>query len=479
MTQPGAQPPDETSHLSPPLPSRGADLWQIHGHVERPARSVPVVHEVDVVVAGGGVAGIIAAVAAARFGARTLLVESFACLGGNMGPGLFAGGSLHLALHNPEAFPRGLGGIPAEFNRRVVEGEDRRVGSDYFRDSAAVAAVAQRMLEEAGAQVLLSAVVCDVILPGGAVRGVFVETKSGTLAVRSRAVIDCTGTADVADRAGAGVVELPENPSMGIHFALACVDWAAYQQALAARGPLSPEDQAWVDSHAPGSTAFLPWARQAWEAGEFRIVDSVLGFATLEVTLKAPSGDPPLAHCRTRVNGRFHPGDALALSRIQQAMYPWVHDFARFVRARVPGFERSYLHTVSPYFHARGGKSLDSVYVVTHADVERGARFDDVVFLFYNDKRPGCCDIPYRMLLPRTVDGLLAAGRSAVRRGPQIRQRHSLQLMGQAAGVAAALAVEQGVEPRQVDVHRLQRALHALGCELGGEERLRQLGIGD
>ena len=81
------------------------------------------------------------------------------------------------------------------------------------------------------------------------------------------------------------------------------------------------------------------------------------------------------------------------------------------------------------------------------------------------------------MLLPRTVDGLLAAGKSAVRRGPQFRVRYSCQLMGQAAGVAAALAVKHGVEPRAIDVRELQRILHDLGAEMGSEARLRELGI--
>ncbi len=117
---------DEVSMAGPRLTASGADLWKsVTATVRRPARTVPLLAETEVLVAGGGVTGIIAALAAARSGARTFLVESFSMLGGNMGPGVFAGGSLHLALHNPEAFPRGLGGIPAEFNRRVVSGAAR------------------------------------------------------------------------------------------------------------------------------------------------------------------------------------------------------------------------------------------------------------------------------------------------------------------------------------------------------------------
>ena len=81
------------------------------------------------------------------------------------------------------------------------------------------------------------------------------------------------------------------------------------------------------------------------------------------------------------------------------------------------------------------------------------------------------------MLLPKKIDGLLAAGRSAVKRGPQLRQRYSLQLMGQAAGVAAALAVKQNVAPRDIDIKELQKTLHALGSEVCSPDRLKELGI--
>lgn len=492
-------PLDEASDVGSQLRSNGRDLWQIKGYVERPASRVPVIYDVDVVVAGGGIAGIIAALAAARHGARTLIVESLSSLGGNMGPGMFAGGSLHLALQNPKAFPNGLGGIPAEFNSRVVDGEDRRPGSDslrgtaecgaqpvtvaiksgYFRDSHNVCRVAAKMLEEAGVDILLSSLVCDVIKDGPKVRGVLVENKSGTAAIKSKVVIDCTGTADVADRAGAPVTELPANPSMGTFFAFTGVDRPRYKQAMEARGPISQDDQIWLDQHIPEGDDFMPWARQAWEAGEFKMVDRVDDFATLEVTIYDHKGESPLVRARTRVNGRFHPGDALALSRIQQKMWPYICNFVRFLNNRVPGFENAYLVVISPYFHARGGKSIDSVYVITAEDVARSARFDDVVFIYYDDKKyyAGGCDVPYRMLVPREIDGLLAAGRSAIRRGPQMRQRYSVQLMGQAAGVAAALAVKNNVEPREIDVKQLQKLLHSLGSEMGPQARLKELGI--
>lgn len=469
---------DEKSEFGT-LPRRGADLWDIKGYVERPARDVPVIDDVDVVVAGGGITGIIAAIASGRLGARTLVVEPFGCLGGNMGPGMFAGGSLHLALKNPEAFPDGLGGIPGQFNERVVAHERRLVGSNYLRDSKTVPYVATRMLEEAGVRMLLYTAVVDVIRDGRTLQGIFVENKSGALAIRARCVIDCTGTADIADRAGAPVIELDQDPSMGVYFGLQGIDVERWDREVLNRPPLSDEDEQWVAAHAPSGAKFMPWARQAWEAGEFRIAQVVDGFATLEISAKDPKGDPSIANCRTRVNGRFHPGDGIALSRIAQQQWCFIYEFVSFLNKYVPGAEHACLTVVSPYFQARGGKSIESEYTLTVDDVVGGARFDDVVYTYYDDKRfiEGGCDVPLRMLIPKGVDGLLASGRSAMKRGPQFRQRYSAQQMGQVAGTVAALAARQGVSPRDVDVRAVQRTLIEAGAHVAPESRLKELGI--
>ena len=468
---------DEASQVGERLTGRGADLWQVSGHVERPAKKIPVIFDVDVVVAGGGITGIIAALAAGRYGAKTLVVEPFNSLGGNMGPGMFAGGSLHLALGHPEAFPNGLGGIPEEYNQRVVDYEDRLVGSDYFRDSRSASYVALKMMAETGVEVLLSTMVVDVLKEGNKVRGVFVENKSGTAAIRSKVVIDCTGTADVADRSGAAVIEQPQNPSMGQFFAVAGCSSDRCTQAFEAKSELSEDDQAWLDLHAPDARIFMPGARKAWESEEFKIVQQVKNFATLEVSPKPPKDG--IMPCRTRVNGRYHPGDGLALSTIQQQMEVFIYEFVTFLNRHVPGFEDAYLFVVSPYFQARGGKSIDSLYVISLEDVRRGARWDDLIYTYYDGGHPveGGCDIPYRMLVPKRIDGLLAAGRSAIRRGPQLRQRYSVQLMGEAAGIAAAIAVKSGVEPRDVDVKQVQEAMLNLGADIAPPNRLKELGL--
>ncbi len=470
---------DETSAAGSKLTGSGADLWNVREHVERPASKIPVVYDVDVAVAGGGISGMLAAIAAGRLGAKTLVVEPFGCLGGNMGPGMFAGGSLHLALQNPEAFKNGLGGLPQEFNERVTDGEKRNVGTNKFRDSKKVPYVATVMLEEAGVEILLSSLVVDVITEGNKVCGIFVENKSGTLAIKSKVVVDCTGTADIADRAGAPVAELAQNPSMGSFFAVDGVDGKKYVEAKEALGELGNDDKLWMAQHGVESPHFMPWAREAWESGEFEISQVVGDFAVLDLSPMPVKVETTVFSCRTRVNGNFHPGDGLALSKIQQRMWPFLYEFVCFLNNRVPGFEDAGLSVVSPYFQARGGKSIDSEYMLTHDDVKKGARFDDLMFTYYDDKIfvEGGCDVPYRMIIPKGVDGLIAAGRSAMKRGPQFRQRYCAQLMGQAAGVAAALSAQHDVAPRDLDTRTLQKALYETGSEMGPESRVRELGL--
>ena len=350
-----------------------ANLWHVSGEVLRAAKKIPVIF--DIAVVGAGVAGTIAAIAAARAGAHTLLIEEFSSVGGNMGPGMFAGGSLHLALNHPEAFPEGLGGIPAEFNHRVVGEEDRNVGGSviidrempkpsgwqtidrdaYLKDSHAVTYTANKMLEEAGVEILLSAKAADPIMAANKVSGIITETKSGSVAARSRVLIDCTGTADVADRAGAPVVIVPANPSGGVYFRVAGVNTEDFEKAKGEQGSIHEDDGKWLDSHAPGQSTFMPWIRQAAASGDFDIIGRVGDFAALEITI-LNSQKPGYLRGRTRVNGSFQPADALAISLINRRMQEFLFEFVVFLKRRVPGFTDAYLELVSPFTHFRGGE---------------------------------------------------------------------------------------------------------------------------
>jgi len=476
--------------------------------VIEPEKKVPVIYDVDVAVAGGGIAGMIAALAAARNGAKTLVIDRFGRLGGNMGPGLWAGGSLHLALTSGEGDDesalvniKGMGGIPEELERRALawrmegsqlaedEGKHfnvpgRRLGSDYFLDSQSVSYVAFKMMEEEGVEMMLSSFAVDPIMEGDKVVGLFVENKSGRQAVLAKMVIDATGEADVAKRAGIPTNWSGGNPGIGLFYAVGDVDWECYQKAMEEQGELSEVDRKWMEEvmnaelgySTHGLDSLVPYARKAWESGRYKLVQRIDGYGRI-VTRSFKSPQHGLVRTRAETNGKLDPGDAMQISTLERRVREYIFETVQFFKEYLPGFSNCYLHTIAPYLGARGGRWIEAEYPISGSDVKASRRFDDVMYIYYDGRAGTATDIPYRALIPKKVDGLIATGRSTVPRSPNFRVRYGMLLIGQAAGIAAALCVKNGVEPRNLDVKELQRILVQWGCPLGDEARLAELGL--
>lgn len=450
-------------------------------------KSAPVVADVDVLVVGSGIAGSGAAVTAAREGARTMVVDRFGCPGGNMGPGMF-GGAPDLEL--PPVFRDGLPGVPGEFVRRCEELTNATLLNHYFRDSQVVSYVWLKMMEEAGVETLWNTWAGDPLMEGNRVTGLLVENKSGTQAIRAKVVIDATGDADVAMRAGATMDEGASYFSPGTYFALANVHLPEYV-ALWDREPTDEEIQ-WIESLTPSVASrarllkpLIPYCRAAWESGEYRFLQSVGDEGHLlcdhgifrcicgqqyreDVFLKGEYG---IVGAMVGLIRKKAPtsGDAQLMSRLETAARKFIFKTALFLRRRVPGFQESYLHIIAPYFNTRGGRSFVADYTLTPEDATSGRRHDDAIFhVFRHRVRPGPpqaieylegYDFPYRQLLPKGVEGLLGAGRACIIQPPVTRVRWMVMLMGQAAGVAAALAARAGVTPRAINVPELRDIL--------------------
>ena len=491
--------------------------------VTAPPRQIPVACDVDVLVAGTGVSGSIAAIAAARHGASVLAVDRFGQVGGNIGPGMWGGGTLHLAIRS-SAGPEdedayvtrvGMGGIPEEFHRRVIferanaaaiSDADRRrlearhynasgfrMGSGgpgpaapgYIIDSQVCSHVLLEMMDEAGVEILLSAYIADPIMEDGKVRGLFVETKSGRLALRARIVVDATGEADVCARAGAAVVN-QKSCNLGTWFAIGGVDGERYAAFQASHPQADADDLRWSrETLSPQTNEADPFPRlhhllamirKAWEADEFQFIRTV-GDCRITINLHATACPGGIADGRTGTVGDIDFSDARGVTLMEREHRQQIYKYARFLRRYVPGFENAYLLMIAPYLNARGGRHLDGVRPVTVEDVRAQRSFDDVLFVYHDDKIPNRCDIPYRSLVPKEVDGLLAAGRASHAYGPNFRARCNVLMNGQAAGVAAALCAADDVEPRHLDVRKLQRALLELRSPLGEEDRLQALGL--
>ena len=466
---------------------------------------VPVVAKVDVLIVGGGIAGCVAAVTAARNGADVMIVERFGYLGGNMGPGAFAGGVVHLALCEPDAMHEGLRGIPGEFLNRCAGFVDGQLGHDKIHDTQVVAYVWLKMMEENGVRLLLNTVAAEPLMDGTQLTGLVIENRSGRQAIRAKAVVDATGEADVAARAGAPTDEADAVFHPGLWFAIGGVDKEAYFR-FADANPPSDELVKWgrelftrfevgmfVDVWHP----LLTLLKQAWDKGEYRVVKRIGDLATVTLDhglfigagagVGTRSPRPDIVESMVGLWGGRGKGwpDATVHTELEVGSRKYIFETVQFLRKHVPGFECAWLMSVSPYFHNRRGRSAVCEYVVTDDDVAKGQRHPDVVFRAWptgagarNFDRTGF-DYPYRQFLPKEVDGLLMAGRSSLSPPNGNRSRYKILLMGQVAGLAAALASRDGVSPKQIDVKELQRVLYRkyhVPME-ADEGRLRELGL--
>jgi hypothetical protein len=497
-------------------------------------KSVPVVADVDVLVVGAGIAGAAAAVAAGRRGARTMVVDRFGYPGGNMGPGMM-GGAPNMEI--PEAMGGKLAGIPGEFIKRCESYCKAPLLAHYFRDSQVISYVWTRMMQEAGVQFMLNTRAGDPIMEGTRVVGLCVENKSGTQAIRAGVVVDATGDADVAARAGAPMDGGANLFSPGTYWAMANVDIAQYWQAVypawtpptvqeqRRRGPRyirgdeefsfapAPEDVSWAEGMDRSISAphpslaqmaksraigpLFPYYRPAWESGEYQFLQEVDGLGYIRADhglFRAVSGiqyvTDPLRAGRYGIIGAMvgvwrneapTSGDTAVMTALEVKARTFIFETAQFVARRVPGFGKAYLHMIAPYFNSRGGRSVVSDRPVTRDDIRQHRRFADVVFQAVSpadSEGVHTFDFPYRQFLPGGVDGLLVTGRACLVQPPAMRVRWMVLHMGQAAGVAAAMAAAANVTPRALNTADLQKALY---CDhqapLGDADRLQGLGL--
>lgn len=422
---------------------------------ENVTASLPVI-ETDVLVAGGGCAGFGAAIASARNGARTLLVERAGFVGGiltSVGNPWFDGiahlGTGRLALK----------GIPLEVLVRLGHAEPMTERVDHpflpLDPERFKHATDQMLLEQSDTlTVLFHTVVCDVLSDDGRVTGVVIANKAGLSLVRPRVTIDATGDGDVAAWAGAPIeMELPLQP-MTLHFRVGNVHKSASM-----------------------TRSMQGIVRRLSDAGEIGLY-----FFHAEHDDFAHAPDE-LVFNLTRI-----PGDGTDPHALTRAEMQGRTDAATVVaafRAELDEFRDAYLITSGPYVGVRETRRIIGDYQLTEDDIRSSRRHEDAVLkgAFYVDVHPSdrsglhdydaftpeAYDIPFRTLLPQGFDDLLAAGRchSATRRAAgSSRVTATAMGMGQAAGTAAALAVQSGSSIRELSTARLQTTLVSQGVFL-------------
>lgn len=416
--------------------------------VTLPAVDVPIVQDVDVLVCGGGPAGTAAACAAARMGARTLLVERYNCLGG------LATGGLVLVIPRFKDTGRPIiGGIGIDFRDRmlaageaVVRNEEQ--GSWYF-DPEGMKTVSVDLLREAGAEILLHSWCSDVVMQDGRIAAVVAVSKAGKQAFRAKVVVDTTGDLDLGDAAGAEFEK--SDFGIGVCFRLGGVDIPKWQQARRedAQRIAALHERIRITGGWEGFLGISPMSTAKTQAG--------VVWGNNQVVTTGDALDP-WELTRIEIKGR----DATRIA-------------VNMLREEIPGFENCWLIDIAPQTGVRYSRRLMGDYVISGKDAaEFDFRHPDSVARGNDFRKEGIAfDIPRQSLVSRNVPNLLSAGRSLScdhEAQEPMREIHVCWTSGQAAGAIAALAADRNLEPSQVPINDIRKELISQGAVVGGPE---------
>jgi len=440
--------------------------------VDEAARRTPLLAETEVLVLGGGPAGIAAAASAASAGRQVLLVERYGFLGGmGTAAGVTNFCGLHANVHGE--MKRVVRGVADELLQRIdALGGLNEPHSIFGRtlaqayDNAAYKCAADELLLSRGVGLLFHVLASGACMRDAAhIDALLVETRSGRRAIRARSFIDASGDGDLFAWAGA---PWEQGDAQGellyptLMFRVAGVDDALAGEAWREVGPRM------ADAQRSGRHGFARQGailRPMKHAGEWRV---------------------NVTQIRNDAGRAMDGTDALQLSAGEVEGRRQVRDFFAFLRAEMPGFENAYLLDIAPQVGIRETRRLRGQAVLRGEDVLGCASFDDGIGVnawpleqhVAGDVRwswppadsRGFNQLPWRMLLPQRVHNLLVAGRCASMDSvaqSAARVSGGCFVMGEAAGLGAALARQRGCDNAAVDVAALQRALEQQGAYLG------------
>ena len=448
----------------------------------------------DVAVAGGGPGGIMAALAAARCGAKVLLIEQGAFLGGTATRTVL--GPISPFHFGDEAITKG---IAAQFIDRLIKNHGatghmkcinpRGTGSYVcFYDHEIYKYTAQAMLEEAGVVLLFHTVVREVMMKGNRVAALRADSRFGALEICPKMVIDATGDGDVAALAGA---EFTIGDGMGkmqpgsLMFEMAGVDTERLYQFICRNAEefTRLSDIISLDGGKKNSRfvaqGYLSAVEKARKKGDLIIgrdsVQTISGF------------HPGWIHFNAVRLEDYGPLELWKRSESERQARISMESIAEFMKREIPGFKNAFIARAGMELGVRESRHIKGKYVLTEKNVTEGRKFSDTIGRggFPVDIHGGnktavsegtgglwkelkdCYDIPYRALIPESVEGLLLAGRwisGTYEASASFRTQGVVMGFSQASGIAAALCVKHGCQPAQLPAARIQEKLIEIGA---------------
>jgi hypothetical protein len=459
--------------------------------VTEDARTLPISQQADVLILGGGVAGLAAALAAAETGSSVLLIEQGNCLGGTATAGMMT------LFYTPY---RCAHGIPKQIFDRLIAAGGAFPGEIISFDHEVFKTVAFEMVAEGNIQLLLHTICADVIMDGNRVCGLVVENKGARSAVLGKILIDASGDADIAARAGAPLMKGRESDNkmrpMSLLFRLGGIDVQRLLEYVGNHpGEFSKDpNQMMLDIEGKNIRifGFFDLVEKAKTQGflypdchYFRI-EAVMpdrGSALVNtVRVYDVDGTNPADVTRAEIEGR----------RQQRLLLDFAQKF-------VPGFEKTYILDSASHIGVRETRRVRGSYVLTEHDILEKTYFKDSIGIDSNRQNPKgprhspdgmegsahdpenrelvaslfTYEIPYRCLLPENVEGLVVGGRAiSADHGADgyTRNQPACMVTGQAAGVAASLSVQQETQPRNLNIDMLQQSLRDLGTKIHTSE---------